>query len=60
MTRTIARWGAIEVVIVAVWLFILLTSGIDTTTAIVMFLMMNIVPLAKLCEVLEHRHGRRC
>ncbi len=60
MTRTIAQWGVVEAAIVAVWLFIVITSGIAATTAIVMFVVMNIVPLTKLCETLDHRFRKRC
>ena len=47
------KWFLIEAVIVAAWLFIVLTTGIQTTTAIVMLAVMNIVPLAKLCDVAD-------
>ena len=57
---TATKWFLIEAAIVAVWLFIVLTSGIATTTAIVMLLVMNIVPLSKLCETLECRYRNGC
>ncbi|HEX5368249.1 MAG TPA: hypothetical protein VFY10_02435 [Dehalococcoidia bacterium] len=57
---TATKWFLVEAMIVAVWLFIVLTSGIGTTTAIVMFMVMNFVPLTKLYEAAEHRLGRRC
>ena len=57
---TATKWFLIEAAIVAVWLFIVLTSGIATTTAIVMPPVMNIVPLTKLCETLERRYRKDC
>ena len=54
------KWFLIEAAIIAVWLFIVLTSGIETTAAIVMLMVMNIVPLMKLCETLDRRFRKDC
>ena len=57
---TMTKWVFIEAAIFAVWLFIVLTSGIATTSAIVMLIVMNIVPLTKLCETIERRYRKDC